>query len=330
MPARSRWLRMCIGLAFTAGFVVLFLRQVAPRDIAAALAQVSVAYLLAALALLGLDYALRILRWWWMLRACGVSLPRRACVRPFLVAAAVNNLLPLRAGDALRVVGFRTALRAPAMVVLGTVAIERLMDLVALLVVFFLGSLSVRAGVLPATLVTAAGWIAGVAAAAVLVVVCFHGVLEAVLAWLVRRPPLVRRGWAPRLEQYGRQLLGTTVLLREYRVAVPLLALSAVIWAVEGAVFLAVARALAVESAPAGPWFAMATGTLATLLPSAPGYVGTFDYFTMLGLGAHGAAAASAAGFAVMVHLVLWLPITLAGAACFFLRRPPAAEGGIP
>jgi uncharacterized membrane protein YbhN (UPF0104 family) len=265
-----------------------------------------------------------------MLRACGVSVPWHACARPFLVAIAVNNVLPLRAGDALRVVGFRATLGAPSMLLLGTVAIERLMDLIALLVVFFIGSLTVLDGALPAAIVSLAGWVAGAAAAAVLVIVCFHGALEALLAWLAHRPVLVRRGWAHRIERHGGQLLGTTVLLREYRVAAPLLLLSAVIWAAEGAVFATVARALGADSAAAGPWFAMATGTLATLLPSAPGYIGTFDYFAMVGLVAHGAAAASAAAFAVTVHVVLWAPLTLAGLAGLLLRREPAHQRGAP
>ncbi len=53
--------------------------------------------------------------------------------------------------------------------------------------------------------------------------------------------------------------------------------------------FATVAWSLRTDASPLGPWFALSTGTLATLLPSSPGYVGTFDYFAMLGLVAYGA-----------------------------------------
>jgi hypothetical protein len=77
--------------------------------------------------------------------------------------------------------------------------------------------------------------------------------------------------------------------------------------------YAAVAWALHTAVAPAGPWFAMTTGTLATLIPSSPGYVGTFDYFAMLGLMAYGAARTAATAHALLVHVILWVPVTAAG-----------------
>ena len=64
----------------------------------------------------------------------------------------------------------------------------------------------------------------------------------------------------------------------------------------------------------------MATGTLATLLPSTPGYVGTFDYFAMLGLTAFGAARDVATAFALSVHAVLWAPTTIVGLVLLVLH----------
>ena len=83
------------------------------------------------------------------------------------------------------------------------------------------------------------------------------------------------------------------------------------------------------RAAVASPWFAAATGTLATLSPSSPGYIGTFDYFAILGITAFGAHRAAATAFAVVVHAMLWLPVTIVGAAFLvapgtsrLLRRP--------
>jgi glycosyltransferase 2 family protein len=69
------------------------------------------------------------------------------------------------------------------------------------------------------------------------------------------------------------------------------------------------------------PWLSLAAATLATLLPSSPGYVGTFDYFATLGLTAYRSPAAGATAFALLTHLVLWLPITLAGLLTLLLSR---------
>jgi uncharacterized membrane protein YbhN (UPF0104 family) len=84
-------------------------------------------------------------------------------------------------------------------------------------------------------------------------------------------------------------------------------------WGFEGAVFATVAAAVSAGVDPLGPWFSLGTGTLATLIPSSPGYFGTFDYFAALGLVAYGADPEISVAFALTVHTVLWLPLTVAG-----------------
>jgi uncharacterized membrane protein YbhN (UPF0104 family) len=92
-----------------------------------------------------------------------------------------------------------------------------------------------------------------------------------------------------------------------------LIGLSMAVWVLEGAIFATVMWSLSANAGAFGPWFALATGTLATVLPSTPGYVGTFDYFATLGLMAYGAKKESAVAFSLLVHFLLWLPITLIG-----------------
>ncbi len=62
-----------------------------------------------------------------MLKVFEPELPLTHCIRPFLVSIAVNNVVPLRGGDVLRVVGFRHELRSPPMRILGTLVVERLL-----------------------------------------------------------------------------------------------------------------------------------------------------------------------------------------------------------
>jgi uncharacterized protein (TIRG00374 family) len=60
---------------------------------------------------------------------------------------------------------------------------------------------------------------------------------------------------------------------------------------------------------------------LATTLPSAPGYVGTFDAPGIAVLMAYGVPGEIAAGYTLVLHAALWLPITLLG-AFYYLRQP--------
>ena len=60
---------------------------------------------------------------------------------------------------------------------------------------------------------------------------------------------------------------------------------------------------------------------LATTLPSAPGYVGTFDAPGIAVLTAYGIPGEIAAGYTLVLHAALWFPITLLGAFYYF-RQP--------
>jgi glycosyltransferase 2 family protein len=59
---------------------------------------------------------------------------------------------------------------------------------------------------------------------------------------------------------------------------------------------------------------------LATTLPSAPGYVGTFDGPGIAVLVLYGVAQSIAAAYTLVLHAALWLPITLLG-AYYMLRE---------
>jgi hypothetical protein len=101
----GRWLKPALGLLVTLAFLWLIAQQVDAAALAGAFAGLAPAWLLLALALLAADYALRILRWWWMLRALAPTQPAWDCAWPYFASIAVNNELPFRAGDVLRVFG---------------------------------------------------------------------------------------------------------------------------------------------------------------------------------------------------------------------------------
>ena len=113
------WIKPVIGLAITVIFVWLLAHGLDVSALSHAFAELSLPLLVLALLFLSAGYTLRIVRWWWMLRVLEPSLSLKACVWPFLTSIAVNNVMPFRAGDALRVFGFRQQLRSPAVRVLG-------------------------------------------------------------------------------------------------------------------------------------------------------------------------------------------------------------------
>ncbi len=313
------WIRPIFGFVITGFFLWLLFRYIDFDEVGVAFTSISLASLSIALGFLTAGYTVRIVRWWWMLRTLDPQVALTSCAWPFLVSVAFNNLLPFRAGDAVRIVGFRSQLRAPAMRLLGTLFIERLLDLITLLGFFFIGLFGVADGMIPENFIRLISVVAALGIVGALSVLLFHRQFEHLVYWIADRPVLATRGWTQPLKRHSVHFLDVLKILRTPKLTLRFFALSVVLWSFEGAVFATVAHGISPESTTAGGWFALATGALATLLPSAPGYVGTFDYFAMLGLLAYGAARANAVAFAVVVHVVLWLPLTVVGLIYFLL-----------
>ena len=319
-----RWARVLLGLAVAGVFLALLARQVNGEQVRRVLGGATLAPLLLGLLALAADMTARIARWWWMLRASEPRLPFRACVRPFLGSLALNNTVPFRAGDVVRVVGFRRTLRAPAAHVAGTLVLERMLDLLVLLAILF-ATIVGRPARMPHGFLIA-GAVAGVAAVGALLALTFAAgpITRALQRVMTRR--LAGRSWLPAVSRAVDQLSGSLALLRAPGLAARLLGLSLLAWGLEGAVFASVAWSLGLAVPWPAAWLALAAATLATLLPSTPGYVGTFDYFASLGVTAYGAPAAPAAAFALLTHLVLWAPVTAAGLIAMLIGR----RGGAP
>jgi len=319
---------LLLGLAVAGVFLYFTFGRLQWESVRLALATARPGPLLLGGLFLASGFFMRITRWWWMLKVFEPELPLHHCIRPFLISIAVNNAVPLRGGDVLRVVGFRQQLRSPPMRILGTLVVERLLDLLVLLAFLFVGLRGVVANRVPPALIHASIGITAVCLVSLLTLLLLPNQVQQGLRWLVQRPWLAKRtGFAP-IESWLEQLFAALSLLRSPKVSLQLVVLSVLAWIFEGGVFATVAWSLQADAAPLGSWFSLALGTLATLIPSSPGYVGTFDYFTMLGLTSYGAERAVAAVFALLVHLMLWIPVTLVGALLFITARPHPPTSG--
>ena len=314
----TRWLKLSIGLATTAGFVWLLARGLNLDALGRAFAGLSVSAVVLALSFMAAGHAGRIVRWWLLLRALEPSLPLSDCVRPFLSGIAVNNVMPFRAGDALRVLGFRRQLRSPAMRVLGTLVIERALDLIILSGIFFLSLLGLPADAFPRSFVVATAWLGGAGVAAILGAMLFLPLFERFRDRLPGRRFFAGRRWTEAVSRHGEHLAEAIGLVRSVPRMLMLIGLSVVVWICEGVTFVTVAVALKADVAPLGPWLSLAAGTLATAIPSSPGYIGTFDYFAAQGLAAYGASPEVAAALALTVH-ALWIPLTVVGLLSYWL-----------
>jgi len=317
-----RWMRLISGLVFTLVCLWMALRHVRIDGLKAVLRGVQWSWLGLALGSLSAGYTVRIYRWWWMLRFLNPRVLLRSCVGPLIAGVAINNVMPFRAGDALRVLGFQQQLDTPSASLLASLLIERILDLTVLVGIFLIGLLGLKPHGIPAVYLHTASVLVAMGVLGWALLLFLTDPLRSLLRKLAHNRVLTARDWSSRVELQIERLFLALNIVRAPGRALRLLILSAVVWACEGAILVFVAQGLHYQGAPLGPWFAMAIGSLSTLIPSTPGYVGTFDFFTISGLLAYGASASAAAAVAFIAHAVLWLPLTATGVTYLLLVYP--------
>jgi len=317
----KRAVQFAVGLALAGGFVWLILRDLDRAALAEAVRNPDLRWLALGLLFWACGYSLRVLRWRAMLGVANPHLGFWRCAVPFLGSIAANNVLPFRLGDVLRCLAFSRWLAIDAGTVTATVMAERLLDLLTILVALggavlvfaprdgSVGLLGVGAGALVAL---------GLLALGLLLV---PGVLRPLARGAVTAARSLSPAVADRLAGFVFPLIETLVILSKGRRMAGLIATSALVWICEGLVYWAVAMAIPAMANPAAAWLALPVGTLATLLPSTPGYIGTFDYFAIAAARAGGNSTAAATGFAVMVHLYFYVPATLLGGISLLVWR---------
>jgi hypothetical protein len=96
--------------------------------------------------------------------------------------------------------------------------------------------------------------------------------------------------------------------------------LTAVLWVGEGCVYWLTGRALDIHLDLLQGCFLVVITSLAASIPAAPGYAGTYDAAIQIGLGALHVHGGRAVAFGLLVRLLIFVPITIAGLILVVLR----------
>ncbi len=314
----GHWPKLVLGFTVTVACFWLLAHGLDLHDLGQAFVALEVPTILLALVFLVAGYAVRIVRWWYMLRVLEPNVSVKSCVWPLLTSIAVNNVLPFRAGDALRVLDFPRKQGMPIAGTLGTLVVERVLDVAVLFAMFFLGLRRVPEATFPHGFVVAVMWLMGLGTGAMLGLILLPFLYGRIQHGVARRHLW---GWSKTVSRHSDKLIEALNVLRSLPRALALLVLSAAAWVCDGAVFWIVALVIHDGIAPWSVWFCLAAGTLAALIPSAPGNFGTYDYAIAQGFAAYGAPHETAAAFALTVHAVMWTPVTVVCLPYLLLTR---------
>jgi len=259
------------------------------------------------------DVLLRAVRWR-VLLAPLAPVPLGDSLASLLVGYLSNNVLPARLGEVVRShdLGMRTRLSRAA--ILGTIVVERAVDT---LVVISIASVAIL--VLSVRGVVASAVLVGLAVTALMVAAIAVGIVAHRLPGAARIARFLDR-W-PRMRHVLTRLRDGLRVASDPRTLLAAIVLTVGSWSCTVLAFAAAAQAVGVEPTM-GQAALLAAGTnLATAIPAAPGYVGTFELAAVTIAASVGIDRESALAFAVLVHATTLLMTSIGGALALALRR---------
>jgi uncharacterized protein (TIRG00374 family) len=321
-----RPLILAAGLVVTAACMYLAVRGVALDDARRALASSDLRWLAPTGVGLAVALWLRVVRWWALFDASSRP-PLRAVGHAAFVGYFFNNILPVRAGEAARVIALYGKARTPRAETIGTVVIERVFDLLALLVLLF-----ACYPLLPEISWLKAAALLGIVLVAGLVVLVVMLVRydERAVRWLLS--PLRRlpgTGASERVEHAIGNATRGLVALREPRVALRGFALTLASWVVLGFSFWILTHAFDLHLPVVAGMLVVVAINLSLVLPSSPAALGVFEAATVVALRAFDVPRAEALSYALVLHLLNLVPFLVIGAALLgpgALRRRPRED----
>jgi uncharacterized protein (TIRG00374 family) len=263
-----------------------------------------------ALVAFGLGNLARALRWR-SLFARGRRPKLGVTANAMMVGYLYNNILPARAGEAARVLVLTQRSDTAPVEIVGTVVLERLYDVLAILVVFFAAE----------PWLPHVSWF-GAAALAAIVLAVLIALAAIVLAVFGDRPLRLLLRPLRRVPLFSGERLDRTVEELAHGLSGlrhPGLALEAFAWTIAAWLMTALSSYLVLVafnmhlSFACGVLVAVAVG-LGMILPSPPAAVGVFEGAALIALSAYHIPHSSALPYAVVLHLVNFVPFVAVGA----------------
>ena len=239
-----------------------------------------------------------------------------------------NNIYPARAGEVLRAVVLKRREGVPISASLATIIVERIFDGVVMLAFVFvnltklakLADVSVPVAKWNITIQDLAVWGSAAFFGALLVFLLaamFPKITSKAAQWFIDRflPARLRE----KTSGITNKFLDGLASLRSPANVLMVFFTSVIIWLLETVKYWFVMHAFGFSVSFFILMLMNGVVNLATTIPAAPAYLGTFDAPGIAVLVADGVDKAVATGYTLVLHFVLWAPITVLGA--YYLAR---------
>ncbi|MFC1851674.1 lysylphosphatidylglycerol synthase transmembrane domain-containing protein [candidate division CSSED10-310 bacterium] len=307
LKSSQNWIGFIISLIF----LVLILKSVERKQFFEVIRNVKYWPILPALLVYFIGVYFRAVRWQILLQPIK-DIPLTIQFKIITIGYMANNLLPLRAGEFYRahLLGKKEDISRSA--VFSSIVLERVFDGLAML--FFLAILSL---ILVAPF---PGWVSVVAYFSFSFFLClflffllivtspakFSSILEVMLKVVPSR-----------FRQSARNLSHNALTglesLKGWKVIIKVLIISIITWLFEASMYYFLFYSFTFHVEYLGAVLLVTLVNLGIMIPSSPGYVGTFEFFCTHTLAIFSVSETVAFSYSILLHFILFLPITLVG-----------------
>ena len=303
---RGRVLLALGGLAISAFFLWLAVRDADVDEVRAALEDAQIEFVFVTVLVLACIYGLQAARWQRIADAPRV--PFRRFYEMLLGGLACNNVLPVRIGEIVRAGWLSREAPMPGGRALGSVALDRACDVVTLVVFLTIGL----------QVVPTPDWLKRIVVGALLALIVIAAALVFARQYTKSRErDRHERGRVRRIARDTIDMLGRPLGRRR---AAGWMALSFGAWTLGTFAVFLVARSVGIDLEPLEAVFVSSALALGVAIPSSPGYVGTYQWLGVASLGLLDVPVNEALAFSILMQASWFIPTTIAGGSIILIR----------
>jgi len=298
-------------------FLVLALKDTDFVEIRHAIEHAKLWPLLPLLLALVLSYWFKALRWS-VLLSPSHTVSAVKLVPVMVAGAAGNNLLPAHFGELVKVYFAGNKFSIPKSTVLATLVLERLFDVLTVLVLF---STALLIGDYSNALYATATFLLMVSVLVLTGCILMMLYTEACAFFIENRVKFLPIGVRMKISEQVRNLGIGLRALRSKNLYVKVVVSSVLQWFFVAACIYSSLLAFDIHASPFHGFVILGLIVAGLTLPTSPGFFGTIEYCFVLGLATMGIDASTAISAAIYYHLPVWIIVTASGLLLFRVNR---------
>lgn len=302
----KKWLSIVFVIIVSCVFLYFALQNANWTKIYKIILQTDINFIFIGIVLFIFSYFFKWLRWHIILKDLDSNISPVQTLNPFFGGFALNNFLPLRAGEAYRVLSLSKHSTISKTGSISTLMLDRILDGLTLVIILIYTLPKENNPVWLKNMLNISIWIFIGGFIVLFLIANINHILERIeklflklhfelgfklISKVVNALKIVKNPW---------QLLILTIL-------------SILVWLFEGGMYYCFAKSLSINISFTQSLLVLAIVNFGILIPASPGYIGTFEYFTVKALSLCFIHENKAISFSLLIHFIQIIFITIFG-----------------